>query len=98
MPFSIRLEQDMVNQLTGIAVRSHRRVSDVVKEALEIYVADQARQADDLIRKCVAWTWRARPTGGCGPAKPWDPCTAFPSGSRISLRPVASPPPWALPS
>ena len=48
MPFSIRLEQDMVNQLTGIAVRSHRRVSDVVKEALEIYVADQARQADVL--------------------------------------------------
>lgn len=43
MPFSIRLEQDMVNQLTGIAVRSHRRVSDVVKEALEIYVAGCAR-------------------------------------------------------
>jgi hypothetical protein len=43
VPFSIRLEQDMVNQLTGIAVRSHRRVSDVVKEALEIYVAGYAQ-------------------------------------------------------
>jgi hypothetical protein len=43
VPFSIRLEQDMVNQLTGIAVRSHRRVSDVVKEALEIYVAGHAQ-------------------------------------------------------
>ena len=48
MPFSIRLEQDMVNQLTGIAVRSHRRVSDVVKEALEIYLTGQAHQADVL--------------------------------------------------
>jgi hypothetical protein len=48
VPFSIRLEQDMVNQLTGIAVRSHRRVSDVVKEALEIYLTGQAHQADVL--------------------------------------------------
>ena len=48
MPFSIRLEQDMVNQLTGIAVRSHRRVSDVVKEALEIYVTGQEHRADVL--------------------------------------------------
>ena len=48
MPFSIRLEQDMVNQLTGIAVRSHRRVSDVVKEALEVYIAGQARGGDSL--------------------------------------------------
>jgi hypothetical protein len=46
VPFSIRLEQDMVNQLTGIAVRSHRRMSDVVKEALEIYIAGQAREGD----------------------------------------------------
>ena len=43
MPFSIRLEQDMVNQLRGIAVRSHRSVSDVVKEALEVYVAGHAQ-------------------------------------------------------
>lgn len=42
MPFSIRLEQDMVNQLTALAARSHRSVSDVVKEALEIYVAGHA--------------------------------------------------------
>lgn len=48
MPFSIRLEQDMVNQLRGIAIRSHRSVSDVVKEALEIYVTGQADQADVL--------------------------------------------------
>lgn len=43
MPFSIRLEQDMVNQLTALAARSHRSVSDVVKEALEIYVAGHAQ-------------------------------------------------------
>jgi len=48
MPFSIRLEQDMVNQLRGIAVRSHRSVSDVVKEALEIYVTGQAQQGEVL--------------------------------------------------
>ena len=43
MPFSIRLEQEMVNQLAGIAARSQRRVSDVVKEALEIYIAGEGR-------------------------------------------------------
>jgi hypothetical protein len=48
MPFSIRLEQDMVNQLRGIAVRSHRSVSDVVKEALEVYITGQSQQADVL--------------------------------------------------
>lgn len=45
MPFSIRLEQDMVNQLTALAARSHRSVSDVVKEALEIYVAGHAHDS-----------------------------------------------------
>jgi hypothetical protein len=48
VPFSIRLEQDMVNQLRGIAIRSHRSVSDVVKEALEVYITGQAQQAGVL--------------------------------------------------
>lgn len=39
MPFSIRLDQATVNRLTKIAARSHRPVSDVVREALELYVA-----------------------------------------------------------
>ena len=47
MPFSIRLDQNMVNQLTSLAVRSRRSVSDVVKEALEIYIVGQSRQQSD---------------------------------------------------
>ena len=39
MPFSVRLDQRMVNKLTRLAVQSHRRVSDVVREALEVYMA-----------------------------------------------------------
>ena len=38
MPFSVRLDQDMVNKLTRLAVQSHRRVSDVVREAVELYM------------------------------------------------------------
>jgi predicted DNA-binding protein len=41
MPFSIRLDQTMVNDLTRVAVRSNRPVSDVVREALELYVTNQ---------------------------------------------------------
>lgn len=39
MPFSVRLDQQMVNRLTRLAVRSHRPVSDVVREAVELYLA-----------------------------------------------------------
>jgi len=38
VPFSIRLEQNMVNKLTRLAVESNRRVSDVVREAVELYL------------------------------------------------------------
>ena len=48
MPFSIRLEQDMVNQLGILAAQSHRSVSDVVKEALDVYVAAQTRDPATL--------------------------------------------------
>jgi predicted transcriptional regulator len=41
VPLSIRLEQDLVNSLTKIAVQSQRTVSDVVREALEQYVIDR---------------------------------------------------------
>jgi len=40
VPFSVRLDQDMVNKLTRLAVQSHRRVSDVVREAVELYIAN----------------------------------------------------------
>ena len=40
MPFSVRLDQDVVNKLTRLAVQSHRRVSDVVREAVELYIAN----------------------------------------------------------
>jgi Arc/MetJ-type ribon-helix-helix transcriptional regulator len=39
MPFSLRLDQQMVNKLTRLAVQSHRPVSDVVREAVEQYLA-----------------------------------------------------------
>ena len=39
MPFSVRLDQQMVNRLTRVAIQSHRRVSDVVREAVEVYLA-----------------------------------------------------------
>ena len=48
MPFSVRLDQNMVNQLTSLAVRSRRSVSEVVKEALEIYIVGQSRQESDI--------------------------------------------------
>ncbi len=38
MPFSVRFDQNMVNKLTRLAVQSHRRISDVVREAVELYV------------------------------------------------------------
>lgn len=40
MPFSVRLEQQMVNRLTRVAIQSHRRVSDVVREAVEAYLVN----------------------------------------------------------
>ena len=46
MPFSIRLDQAMVNKLTSVAVRTHRRMSDVVREALELYVAGHEPEED----------------------------------------------------
>ena len=45
MPFSIRLDQTMVNELTRVAVRSNRPVSDVVREAIELYVVSQKPEA-----------------------------------------------------
>lgn len=38
MPFSVRLDRHMLDTITRIAVRSNRRTSDVVREALEQYV------------------------------------------------------------
>ena len=39
MPFSVRLDPKLVNALTKLAVRSRRPVSDVVREAVEMYIA-----------------------------------------------------------
>lgn len=46
MPFSVRLEQTMVNKLTRLAVESNRRVSDVVREAVEFYVCGVESKED----------------------------------------------------
>jgi len=46
MPFSIRLDQAMLNKLTNVAVRTHRRMSDVVREALELYVVGHEPEED----------------------------------------------------
>lgn len=46
MPFSIRLDQATVNKLTRVAARSSRPVSDVVREAIELYVAGPEREED----------------------------------------------------
>jgi predicted transcriptional regulator len=48
MPFSVRLDQDMVNRLTRVAVQSHRRVSDVVREAIEVYLAAPGIKEDTV--------------------------------------------------
>ncbi len=49
MPFSVRLDQDMVNKLTRLAVQSHRRVSDVVREAVELYIANAEDIREDIV-------------------------------------------------
>ena len=49
MPFSVRLDQDMVNKLTRLAVQSHRRVSDVVREAVEVYIANSESHREDVV-------------------------------------------------
>ena len=49
MPFSVRLDQDMVNKLTRLAVQSHRRVSDVVREAVEVYLAKADLPEEDAV-------------------------------------------------
>jgi predicted DNA-binding protein len=49
MPFSIRLDQTTVNKLTRVAVRSHRSVSDVVREAIELYVAGPQTEEDTIL-------------------------------------------------
>ncbi|MEW5983014.1 MAG: ribbon-helix-helix domain-containing protein [Acidobacteriota bacterium] len=48
MPFSIRLDQATVNRLTKLAARSHRPVSDVVREAIELYVAGPTPEEDAM--------------------------------------------------
>jgi len=49
VPFSVRLDQDMVNKLTRLAVQSHRRVSDVVREAVEVYIANTESLREDVV-------------------------------------------------
>ena len=49
MPFSVRLDQAMVNTLTRLALKSHRRVSDVVREAVEIYLAKTDLPEEDAV-------------------------------------------------
>jgi predicted DNA-binding protein len=39
----------MVNKLTRLAVQSQRRVSDVVREAVEIYVANAEGIREDVV-------------------------------------------------
>ena len=48
MPFSIRLDQATVNKLTKLAARSRRPVSDVVREAIELYVASPEPEEDTM--------------------------------------------------
>ena len=49
MPFSVRLDQEMVNTLTRLAVQSRRRVSDVVREAVEVYIANARSSTEDVV-------------------------------------------------
>ena len=49
MPFSVRLDQDVVNKLTRLAVRSHRRISDVVREAVEVYLGNADVGEEDVV-------------------------------------------------
>ena len=49
MPFSVRLDQGMVNKLARLAVNSHRRVSDVVREAVELYIANADGTKEDAV-------------------------------------------------
>ena len=49
MPFSVRLDQGMVNKLTRLAVQSHRRVSDVVREAVELYITNSEVTKEDVV-------------------------------------------------
>jgi hypothetical protein len=39
----------MVNKLTRLAVQSHRRVSDVVREAVELYIANAEGTKEDVV-------------------------------------------------
>ena len=48
MPFSIRLDQATVNRLTKVAARTQRPVSDVVREAIELYVAGPLPEEDAM--------------------------------------------------
>jgi predicted DNA-binding protein len=43
------LDQDVVNKLTRLAVRSHRRVSDVVREAVEVYLGNADAGEEDVM-------------------------------------------------
>jgi hypothetical protein len=49
VPFSVRLDQDMVNKLTRLAVQSQRRISDVVREAVEVYIANAEGLKEDVV-------------------------------------------------
>lgn len=49
MPFSVRLDQETVNTLTRLAVQSHRRISDVVREAVELYIANTEGPRKDAV-------------------------------------------------
>jgi len=46
MPFSVRLDRKMVNKLAELALATHRPMSDVVREAVEQYVASEATGED----------------------------------------------------
>ena len=46
MPFSVRLDQKMVNKLAKLAVATHRPMSDVVREAVEQYVVNHTPGED----------------------------------------------------
>ena len=49
MPFSVRLDQKMVNKLSRLAIQSHRPVSDVVREAVEVYLAGAEVQEEGVV-------------------------------------------------
>jgi len=49
VPFSVRLDQEMVNTLARLAMQSHRRVSDVIREAVEVYIANAQSPREDAV-------------------------------------------------